>query len=405
MDRYIVVSSDCHAGLPPEQYREYLDPQYREIFDMALPLEIAMREKVESRFLIKDVNNEWRKGLEAGLRGAWSYDERIEVLDADGIAAEVVFADGITERNAPPFGVGLAPPVRGPNVPPPDLIFAGSRAHNRWLSELCQADRHRHIGVGAVPLPWDVQRAVAEVEWLVQNGMRSVMIPPITGQFESYNNTMYDPFWAVCQDHGVIIHFHSGAAELEQYFGLSWPDIDERSIGGVALMGYEQFHLVYRPILFMLWGGVFERFPKLKTVVTEIGTTWMIPPMLRSLDYSYHDRQFTEKLGDYTSHLSMAPSEYFRRNVGIGASCMNRTDVSLRNEVGLHQLMWGSDYPHPEGTWPATRQKMYDAFVGIPEDDVALLLGENAIRFYDLDRDALAKIAARVGPKRSDFLG
>jgi predicted TIM-barrel fold metal-dependent hydrolase len=83
---------------------------------------------------------------------------------------------------------------------------------------------------------------------------------------------------------------------------------------------------------------------------------------------------------------------------------MNRTDVSLRNEVGLHQLMWGSDYPHPEGTWPVTHKKMYDAFVGIPEDEVALLLGENAIKFYGLDRDALAKIAARVGPKKSDFV-
>jgi hypothetical protein len=99
MDRFIVISSDCHAGLPPSKYREYLDPQYREIFDMALPLEVAAREKVEKNFLIKEINEEWRKGNEAALTGAWDHSERIKMLDKDGIAGEIIFPDGITERH------------------------------------------------------------------------------------------------------------------------------------------------------------------------------------------------------------------------------------------------------------------------------------------------------------------
>ncbi len=77
MDRYLVISSDCHAGLPPEQYRDYVDPRYREVFDVALPIQIAETQAAAKRFLVADINAEWRKGREAGLRGAWDHDERV----------------------------------------------------------------------------------------------------------------------------------------------------------------------------------------------------------------------------------------------------------------------------------------------------------------------------------------
>ena len=404
MDRFIVVSSDCHAGLQPGEYRQYLDPQYREIFDAALPLEIAMRESVEKNFLIKDINAEWRRGNEDALTGAWNHSERIKMLDKDGIAGEIIFPDGITERNAPPFGVGLSPPVRGSNIPPKELIFAGSRAHNRWLAEFCQMAPERHHGVGVVPLLWDVEESVKEIEWLVKNGIRSVMIPSVAGEFDGYNHIKYDPFWAACQANEVIINFHSGAGPMEDIFGKTWPVIDDGCVGAMGIFSGEVFFWTYRPIVFMIWGGVFERFPNLKAVVTEVGTGWMLPPLLRLLDHNYFDVQFSAKLGDFKSHLSMSPTEYFRRNVGIGASCIGRPDVELRHQLGLNQIMWGSDYPHPEGAWPHTHKQIYDAFVGIPENEIALMLGENAIKFYGFDREKLAKIAERIGPKKSDFV-
>ena len=95
MDRFIVVSSDCHAGLPPEDYRGYLDPEYREVFDMALPIQKEMTEKAESSFLIKEINDEWRAPIEEELKGVYDHDQRIKVLDNDGIAGEVIFVDGI----------------------------------------------------------------------------------------------------------------------------------------------------------------------------------------------------------------------------------------------------------------------------------------------------------------------
>ena len=112
VERFTVISSDCHAGLPPERYRAYLDPQYREAFDQVLPIQKHMTDKAEQVFLLKDINEQWRAGVEAQLAGAWDHTRRTEVLDADGVAGEIVFPDGVTEQNAPPFGAGLALPTK-----------------------------------------------------------------------------------------------------------------------------------------------------------------------------------------------------------------------------------------------------------------------------------------------------
>jgi predicted TIM-barrel fold metal-dependent hydrolase len=65
--------------------------------------------------------------------------------------------------------------------------------------------------------------------------------------------------------------------------------------------------------------------------------------------------------------------------------------------------MWGSDYPHPEGAWPFTRQQMHDTMDGLPDDEIGKMLGENAAEFYALDTEKLAPIVARVGPEKSSF--
>ena len=87
--RYLVVSTDGHAGLLPEMYRDYLDPKHREAFDASVAAEIARRAAREKDFLIKDFNEKWRSGNESKLAAAWDSDLRIEVIDGDGVAAEV----------------------------------------------------------------------------------------------------------------------------------------------------------------------------------------------------------------------------------------------------------------------------------------------------------------------------
>lgn len=400
-DRLLVVSSDCHAGLPIADYKPYIDSKHHEMLDAVVPITIEMSRKAEASFLIKEINDEWRSGIEKELTGAWDYDERIKMLDKDGIAAEVVFPDGITEINTPPFGAGLGLPTK--NIVP-ELQWAGAMAHNRWLSELCARNPTRHIGVGIIPLLWDIEEAIEKLRWCVDNGLRAVMIPSMTGDFPAYNHTRYHPFWQACEDLGVIIHFHSGPADTAAYFGPDFPTAStEDRPGAMGIYVSEVMWWLYRPLSFMIWGGVFESFPKLKAVITEGGTTWMLPQWLRMLDHNYTDVHHSAKLGDFRSHLSMKPSDYFARNIGVGASCIPRCDVEARADVGVDKMMWGSDYPHPEGTWPKTESILDEVFCGFPEADVRAILGENAVNFYGLDRTPLQSLADTIGPEASRF--
>jgi predicted TIM-barrel fold metal-dependent hydrolase len=99
----------------------------------------------------------------------------------------------------------------------------------------------------------------------------------------------------------------------------------------------------------------------------------------------------------------MSPSEYFARNVNVGASCIPRADLAYKDILGVDKMMWGSDYPHPEGTWPQTQQYYKDVFSGIAEDEGRKILGGNAIDWYGLDRHKLQSVADDIGPTTSIF--
>ena len=399
MDRYLVISSDGHAGLPPGEYRAYLEPPYRETFDRALELQLARTREMEKHFLVDDINARWRAGRERALTGAWDHDERIKVLDGDGIAGEVIFPDGITEMNSPPFGAGIGLSPRGADR---ELQWAGARAHNRWLVELCQMAPERRAGVAIVPATWDVELAVREVRWAREQGLRGIMIPVICGDHEPYHHPRYNPLWAACQDLEMVVHFHSGPADTELYFGSWPPDPGKPTLrGAMGIYVSEVAWFVARPLTFLIWGGIFEDHPRLRVAITE-GTAIWVPSYLELLDQRYSSHAGNAKLGDYKSHLSMKPSEYFARNVRIGAS-VPRREAELRHQIGVRCLMWGSDFPHPEGSWPHTALRLRDSFAGLPADELERILGGNAADFYGFDAEKLAPLVGRIGPKKSDF--
>ncbi|MBW2426938.1 MAG: amidohydrolase [Deltaproteobacteria bacterium] len=397
MDRYLVLSSDGHAGLPPGGYREYLDPQFRETFDVAMKQQIEMTRELEKHFLVKEINEDWRQGRDRLLTGAWDSDVRNEVMDADGVAGEVIFPDGITEMNAPPFGAGIGLTPRGAVR---ELQWAGARSHNRWVAEFCQMAPERRRGVAIVPATWDVDEAVREVRWARENGLGSIMIPVMWGEHEPYHHPCYQPLWRACEELGMVVHFHSGPADSEQYFGSWPPDPSKPTLrGAMGIYVSEVAWWVARPLTFLIWGGIFEDFPGLRVAITE-GTGIWVPSYLELLDNRASDHPGNAKLGDYKSHLTLKPSEYFARNCRVGSSTA-RPEVEARHEIGLGSLMWGSDYPHPEGTWPETSSRLHASFHGVPEAEVASILGGNAAELYGFDVEKLAPLVARIGPAKS----
>ncbi len=164
-DRYLVISSDTHAGPPAERYRDYLDPEYRAAFDadLAMALEMNKARAAQSDAAAFEAKWEAETG-DGGRRASWDPAVRDDELDKEGVAAEVIFpdADVLGGGASAPFhaGLGSSGDLDG------ELVMAGAQAHNRWLEELCASSPERRCGVATVPILHDIDAAVAEIERL-----------------------------------------------------------------------------------------------------------------------------------------------------------------------------------------------------------------------------------------------
>jgi predicted TIM-barrel fold metal-dependent hydrolase len=399
MKHYVIISADCHAGPNAPVYRDYLDPEFRDDFDE----ELAERERMiqERRQFVGDdeFKAEWfgedREGNslhEIGLRGGWDAATRDKELDNDGVSAEVVFPgpDAVTGTMGAPFGAGFNPvATRGPQH-----LLAGARAYNRWAAELRQDSPERRVGLIVAPILGDIDGAIAEIRRAHADGLTGgTIIPPRWGEYPSYTSTRYDPVWEVCQELALPVHCHSGPAPHEDYGDAP---------GWMSVYGFETIFFTARPLWFMLLTGVFERFPHLKMAVTEAGCYWAADLLWR-VDMMATREHGMRKLVDARGTLTMLPSEYFDRNCAIGASNTRRRELERRYEIGVGNIMWGNDFPHPEGTWPYTRDFLKDRFWDIPVDETERILGLNQAEFYGFDLDRLQTIADGIGPTPADL--
>ncbi|MFI5045898.1 MAG: amidohydrolase family protein [Acidimicrobiia bacterium] len=386
MEQYLIISSDCHAGLPTEQYRPYVDPDQRAAFDEMLDA----RAQANAARVSNEFADRWVEEQAEGLSGAWDGQRRDKELDADGVCAEVIFpdADAVTGFTGAPFGAGIGSTGRLD----PTLALAGARAHNRWLAELCAESPVRRVGVAIVPLLDDPSAAVKEVEWAAANGLRAVMIPAMWQPYPAYHDPRYDVFWAACAEAELPVHIHSGPADHDEY----GPYI------GIYLTEVRWW--AARPLWFLIWAGVFERHPKLKFGITEGGCYWA-NDILWHMDTRYMGAHTSKKMNrdGIAGHLSMKPSEYFDRNCFVGASNMEIIELERRYMIGVGNILWGNDFPHPEGTWPHTREWLARLYHDIPIDETRRMLGLNAAEVYQFEVEALRARAEEIGPTPAEL--
>ena len=405
MKHYLVISADCHAGPNAPVYREYLDPGYRTDFDEELTerqrlIEERQRGLAASPFTgDEEFQGEWfgededgNSLHEIGLRGGWDAPTRDKELDNDGVTAEVVFPgpDAVTGVMGAPFGAGFNPVA----TRSPEHLLAGARSYNRWAAELCSTSPERRAGLIVAPIVDSVEGAITEIRRAFDEGLTGgIIIPPRWGDHPSYTSQRYDPVWAVCEELDLPVHCHSGPAPQDDY---------GEAPGWTSVYGFETIFFTARPLWFMLLTGVFERFPNLKMAVTEAGCFWAADLLWR-VDMMASRDHGARKMVGASGMLTMLPSEYFDRNCAIGASNTRRRELERRYEIGVGNIMWGNDFPHPEGTWPYTREFLKDRFWDIPIDETAQILGLNQAQFYGFDVDRLQPIADRVGPTPEDL--
>jgi predicted TIM-barrel fold metal-dependent hydrolase len=137
----------------------------------------------------------------------------------------------------------------------------------------------------------------------------------------------------------------------------------------------------------MIFSGVFERHPRLQLVIVEFELAWA-PHMLSAMDYTYRERH-EEALVRFRG--GMRPSDFFRRNVSLSFQ-EDAIGIRLRDTIGVDNMMWGSDYPHSESTFPRSRKILAEILAGVPEDEQAKIVGGNTARRYRFD-------VARITPR------
>ncbi len=372
-EHYTIITADSHAGGSHAQYREYLDEQYRDDFD-------AWRGEYRNPY--KDLGDT-RK-----LRN-WDDELRNSQQEADGIVAEVVFPNTV-----PPFFPSFVLFAKPPRPDEYEHRIAGVRAHNRWLVDFCNQFPDRRAGVGQVFLN-DVDDALDDIRWISEHGLRGGIllpnIPPDCDWMKPLYDPCYDPVWELCQELEVPVTIHGGTGN---------PDYGPYPVS-MLLYITETSWYSQRPLTQFILSGVFERFPRLKFVMTEVGCAW-VPPMLERLDATIRSIRDTGATGEIRygdDHvLSKDASEYFAQNVWIGVSQPGHADVAARHAIGLDRFMWGSDYPHDEGTHPYTREHLRSRFADVDPTEVQMMLTDNAANLYGFDLDALAPLAKQFGP-------
>ncbi|HWE54042.1 MAG TPA: amidohydrolase family protein [Acidimicrobiales bacterium] len=370
---YTIITADSHAGGSHAAYREYLDPKFLDEFD-------AWRGRYKNPF--KDLGDTRR------FRN-WDDEMRNGQQEGDGVVGEVIFPNTV-----PPFFPSFVLFAGPPKPEDYEKRLAGIRAHNRWLVDFCEQFPERRAGIGQVFLN-DIDDAIEDVKWIKDHGLRGGILIPNVPPDAKWVRPLYDPeydrFWEVVQDLEVPVNVHGGTGA---------PDYGNYPFAMLLYITEVGFYS-QRPLVHLILGGVFERFPQLKLVITETGCSW-VPPLLKRLDAQIEQIRSTGQTGEIRygdeHKLNHLASEYFQRNVWMGVSQPGPDDVAVRHVMGPDRFMWGSDYPHDEGTHPFTREHLRQVFPGIEAPEMSRILAENAAKLYDFDLNALAPLARQFGP-------
>ena len=349
-----LVSADSHVNEPPEMFGERLPAGLRgraPRVEMVDGVECLLIEGMRPRKMPRGREALGGEALERAQAGGWDPALRIRDQDRDGVSAEVVFPT-----------LALQACFVSPD---PAFQMALARAYNDWVAEVFTPHGTRFAAAAVVPMA-DVAAACDEAERAAGLGLRSLFIPAQMPA-RPYNDPGYDRFWGVAEATGLPLTLHAGTGHEPRV---------ERGPGG-AVINYvlgsqaDGAHVV----CYLTMSGVLDRFPRLQFVTVETGSAWLAWVMT-TMDEIYEKHHMWAQ-----PKLSMRPSDFVRRQ---GHVTFQNDPVGVANRVftGCDALLWGSDYPHPEGTWPRSRESLAEQLRGVPEDEQRRMAGGTAARLF-----------------------
>jgi predicted TIM-barrel fold metal-dependent hydrolase len=297
--------------------------------------------------------------------GAMDPKARLADQELDNLRAEVIY---------PNYGMYL--------FGAPDLEYRrdGIRVYNDWVSEYCSAAAERLIGVAPVVLGGPLEWAVKEAERAAKLGMRSVLLPTDAPD-RPWGDPYYRPLWEALSDLELPVAFHNSASEQFLRPGSSDRPAHGSSAASTAIGAFgivdvkigEQL----RSLAALLGSAVPQAYPKLRFVIAEGGIGW-VAAALRLMDHWWEDHHLWLE-----PKLEEPPSFYCHRQFWLTFED-DRPGLLTREMLNIDHLMWGSDYPHTEGTFPNSRERITKDFAGVPADQVRKLTANNAAGLYGI---------------------
>jgi predicted TIM-barrel fold metal-dependent hydrolase len=277
---------------------------------------------------------------------------RIKEMEKDGVDAEIIF--GI---------LGVASRVQ-------DHAAANEmlRIYNDWLKEFCSHYPDRQIGLACLPYG-DIGAAVKEIHRVAKLGLKGLELS-CSWDMEPMWHPDWEPVWQAVEDVDLPLHFHTFPTTPPRARDLTGQVRRAAMFTGVSAFQMGLVHIMAG----MMGAGVFERHPNLRIGFGESGVGW-IPYALHRMDFEFEDR--------FRDLMKLKPSEYWRRQCRATFQ-FDRIGPKLIDEMGVETLMWGSDYPHPDGVWPESSKYIEEQFAGLPADTIHKITCENAAKFYRL---------------------
>jgi len=368
----LVLSSDSHVFEPADLWQTRSDAAFRdrapriERIDGADQIVVEADQVLSGIGLISNAGARFEAPetisgqgrFEDVPRGGYDPDQHLADMRLDGVAGEVLY---------PSQGLFY---FRVTDTPLMSAIF---RAYNDWLAEFCRRDPARLKGIAMVNLD-DVADGIRELERAARLGLAGVMITEYPLEHRRYDQPEYEPFWAAAASLGMPLSLHTATRRQGKIRGAG-----DKTLRDASSRSTKAFYPALS-LCDMIFSGVFERHPALTLAIVEFELSWA-PNILASMDYTYRERH-GEAI--YRFKGGMRPSDFFHRNVVLSFQ-EDAIGIRLRDVIGVDNMMWGSDYPHSESTFPRSRKILEDILAGVPDDEGAKIAGANTARVYRFD--------------------
>ena len=374
----IVISSDSHVFEPPDLWTKRIDNEFKDraprmervgeadhivIEDGQTLAGIGLISNAGARFEAPETISDHAK-FEDVHAGGYDPDQHMVDMKIDGVSGEVLY---------PSQGLFYF------KVQDTKLQEAIFRAYNDWLAEFCNTNPQRLKGLAMISLD-DVPSGIREMERAAKKGLCGAMIAEYPFEARRYLEPEYETFWAAAQDLNMPLSLHTATKREGKPTGSY-----ERTLHDASRRATKAF-LPAISMCDMIFAGVFERYPKLKLAIVEFELSW-VPYVLTNMDYCYRERH---EEAFYRFKNQMKPSDFYYQNVFLSFQ-EDDIGVRMRDVIGVDNMMWGSDYPHSESTFPRSREVLDDILQGVPDDERAKVVGLNTARLYNFDLDVVSQ--------------